>query len=140
MSYKRLKKPKVCLECGDEIIYGRSDKKFCCTSCKNKYNYFNSLRAERYRQKILAALNRNYQILDRIMTAGADSIDLEDAICMGFDPYIVTSHRKTRSREEYSCFDIKYIMTPTRIKGLSKYQYLSLNLQAEQNDSSNYEK
>ena len=67
----------------------------------------------------------NYDILDRLLRAGIKSVDLFELINLGFAVDTVTSHRKVRHHDEYACFDIKYIMTPTRISGITK---ISLNL------------
>ena len=118
-----------CLECGDKINYGRTDKKFCCRECKEKH--FNRLAkgSRSVRRRIVSQLDRNYEILESLIRSGVDSVDVTDAVSMGFQPGIVTSFRKVRSRTELSCFDIKYIMTPSRISGISKIQNVYVPLQ-----------
>ena len=81
-----------------------------------------------FRRRILAILEKNYNILEEILRAGADSIDLSDLLQMGFVPGVVTSYHKIRRHDEYSCFDIKYIMTDSRIYSISKIQNVSLTL------------
>ena len=78
----------------------------------------------------MSQLDKNYEILESLIRSGIDSVDVTDAVSMGFQPGIVTSFRRVRSKTELSCFDIKYIMTPSRISGISKIRNLSLNLQA----------
>ena len=119
----------TCLECGDKIRYGRADKKFCCRECKEKH--FNRLAkgSRSVRRRIVSQLDRNYEILESLIRSGVDSVDVTDAVSMGFQPGIVTSFRKVRSRPELSCFDIKYIMTPSRISGISKIQNVYVPLQ-----------
>lgn len=115
----------VCLECGHKIKYGRSDKKFCCDTCRSKYNNSQVRAARAYKRRVMRALEGNYDILDRLHGSGITSMDLFELVNLGFVLDMVTSHRKVRHHDEYACFDIKYIMTPTRISGITK---ISLNL------------
>mgnify|MGYP002518173252 FL=1 len=115
----------VCLECGHKIKYGRSDKKFCCDTCRSRYNNSQVRAGRAYKRRVMKAIAGNYDILDRLHRAGVKSIDLFELVNLGFVLDAVTSHRKVRHRDEYACFDIKYIMTPTRISGITK---ISLNL------------
>ena len=56
---KRERKLPVCLECGDKIRYGRSDKKFCCEDCKTRH-YNNLAKGSRaYRRRVISRLARN---------------------------------------------------------------------------------
>ena len=65
MEYKiAQRKMPVCLECGDRIRYGRTDKKFCCDECRLKYNYEQVKASKNYRRRVMAALARNYEILE----------------------------------------------------------------------------
>ena len=119
-----------CLHCGDQIKYGRKDKKFCCDECRNNH-YNEQTRAGRtFRRKVMSQMVGNYDILDTLFKAGVSSIDILDAVAMGFAPGIVTSYRRVGKHDEFCCFDIKYIMTRTRIYSISKLENVSLNLQA----------
>ena len=115
----------VCLECGHKIKYGRSDKKFCCETCRSRYNNSQVRAGRAYKRRVRKAIAGNYDILDRLHRAGIKSMDLFELVNLGFVLDAVTSHRKVRHHDEYACFDIKYIMTPTRISGITK---ISLNL------------
>lgn len=121
-----------CLECGDEIRYGRTDKKFCCEDCRNRH-YNNLTKVSRaFRRKVIAMLSRNYGVLNELLRSGATSLDLLDAVTMGFVPGIMTSCRKNGRHNEFCCFDIRYIMTRTKIYSISKIQNVSLPLQSLQ--------
>ena len=62
-----------CLECGDQIRYGRTDKKFCCDECKNRH-YNNLAKGSRtFRRKVLSMLSGNYDVLNEILRSGASS-------------------------------------------------------------------
>ena len=115
----------VCLECGDKIRYGRADKKFCCDNCRTKYNNEQIKSSRTYRRRILGALDRNYEILEDLLKSDVTSIELIDLEGLGFCPGLMTSYCKQCKHDEYSCFDIKYIMTPTRVYSIKK---ISLNL------------
>jgi predicted RNA-binding Zn-ribbon protein involved in translation (DUF1610 family) len=130
MDYKNyVRHMPVCLECGDRIRYGRTDKKFCCPECKTIYYNRQTKDGKAFRRKILRQLDRNYGILESLVRSGITSADMTDLIAMGFAPGFVTSCKRLRSRMEYTCFDIKYIMTPSRLSSISKIQNVSVPLQ-----------
>ena len=118
----------TCIHCGEKIKYGRTDKKFCCDTCRhNHYNEQNKS-GRAFRRKILSQLMTNYQILDNLFRSEVQSVDLIDAVTMGFVPGLVTSYRRVGKHDEYCCFDIKYIMTKMRIYSISKLENVSLPL------------
>ena len=71
---------------------------------------------------MIGTLSRNYEILDNLVRTDVDSADLMSLVSMGFVPYIMTSYRKCGKHDECSCFDIRYIMTRTRIYSISKIE------------------
>lgn len=119
-----------CLECGDQIRYGRTDKKFCSERCKAKHHNDQAKAGRAFRHKVTGMLNRNYEILEEVIMSGADSVDLIDLMSLGFVPDMVTSYRRSGKHDHYTCYDIKYIMTSTRLFSIMKIQNLSVNLQA----------
>ena len=129
---KRVKKMAACLECGDKIKYGRTDKKFCCEDCRIRHNNRMAKAGRAYRRKIMASLTRNYMILEQLLKNGVKSADVMDLIASGFAPDIVTGFHKNRFKsDEYCCFDIKYRMTDSRVHSISKIRNVSLNLQVD---------
>ena len=86
MDYKKWQRNiPVCLECGDKIRYGRTDKKFCCDECRNRH-YNSKLKEGRaYRRKVLAILQKNYDLLDELLKSGVDSADFADLVTLGLD-------------------------------------------------------
>ena len=126
---KREKRMPVCLECGDRIRYGRSDKKFCCEECKIRH-YNNLAKGSRaYRRRIMSRLSKNYQILEQLLKSGETTVELTDLMSAGFNPDAVTGFHKNRFKsDEYWCFDIKYRMTDSRIYSISKIRNVSLTL------------
>ena len=117
-----------CLHCGDKIRYGRTDKKFCCEECRNMHYNDKSKGSRLFRRRILSLLSVNYDILTEMWRSGTDSMDLADLQMAGFTPGVFTSFQRRGTHNEYSCFDMRYIMTATRIYSVSKIQNVSLNL------------
>lgn len=73
-----------------------------------------------FRRRIIAVLNRNYAILDEMLREGRLSAGITELAEIGFTPNMVTSVSKSRKHMEYSCFDIRYVMTETRIHSITK--------------------
>ena len=123
MDYKKYERHMpVCLECGDRIKYGRTDKKFCCDECRNKNFYERERQGRVFRRRILKTLSRNYEILEGLLRADVETAEMISILAMGFSPSIMTSCRKCGRHYECGCFDIRYIMTDTRIYSISKIQ------------------
>ncbi len=115
-----LLKQGVCLECGDLILYGRQDKKFCCESCKNKYNN-RKIRSSRIsRIRVLHALERNYDILRHLVRSGISSLDMTDLRHLGFDFDHVTSYHRNRRSTELWCYDIKIVLSGDKVKTIDQ--------------------
>ena len=108
-----------CLECGTEIDYGRQDKKFCCSKCKNDYNNRRVRTSRAAHRRIQSALEKNYELLSRLCRAQINSLMLAEAVMLGFNPEYATGHRKYRGRDEYSCFEIKYCLSANRIYNIT---------------------
>ena len=120
-----------CLHCGEQIRYGRTDKRYCCDECRNNHYNAQTKAGRAFRRRVLSQLSSNYEILDKLVRAGMESLDLIDAVTMGFTPGIVTSYRRSGKHDEFRCFDIKYYMTRTRLFAISKIQNVSLPLQPD---------
>lgn len=116
MSYKNHQdEQSACLECGSPF-HGRKDKHFCSLSCKNAYHNREQLLKRHRRAEILAALSRNYHILEALLREEKFSAKLEDLAGQGFDPAFVTGHRRGRfGHDDYACFDIWYYRSNARI-------------------------
>lgn len=129
---KRERSIPVCLECGDKIKYGRTDKKFCCDDCRNRHYNGKLKEARAYRRKVLSLLERNYELLDELLKKGIDSADFVNLVTLGFTPDAVTFYHRSRRHDEFACFDIKYKMSESRIYSISKIQNVYLPLQADE--------
>ena len=120
----------LCLECGEQIRYGRTDKKFCSDRCKNKHHNDMAKAGRIARHKVIKLIDRNYEILDELIRSGTDAAGLTDLVAAGFVPGMVTSYRRSGRHDVYTCYDIKYIMTSTRLFSIMKIQNLSVTLRA----------
>ena len=130
MEYAKERNMPRCLECGDEISYGRTDKKFCSEECKNSHHNHQNASARAVKRRVMAALEKNYGILDGLVSSGVDSVWIDEVLPLGFNPGFATSFVKGRRVCRYSCFDISYLMTDGKLSSISKIQNLSVNLQA----------
>ncbi len=121
---KYVKHRSLCLECGDVIRYGRTDKKFCCDECKVRHHNNLAKAGRVYRNRVLRAMDKNYCILDDLLKEGEDSADLIELMSRGFAPGVVTSYSKSGKHDVFTCYDIRYIMTRTRVYSIMKIQNL----------------
>lgn len=115
---------KLCLECGDAIEYGRHDKKFCCDACKNRYNNrrVHDFRAEKYR--VHSALERNHEVLDKLIKMGLTSMDLPSLERMGYNPMYMTSTSRSRSYDECWCYDIRFRISGRKVYAIERMKGL----------------
>lgn len=111
--------PVYCLNCGDVLSYGRPDRKFCSRTCKNRWhNQKKYPDKDRVRRRVMGILIRNHDILDKLLRLGVHTLDLVTLASLGYNLNYVTAYRKSGIHNEYSCFDIHYEQTPSRIKKL----------------------
>lgn len=113
-----------CIQCGRPIDGGgRPDRKFCSAGCKNRYhNYRRSRRKDLAQRSILGALEKNYEVLDKLLLMDVKSLDRVTLAFMGFDPAFSTSFCRLGRHNVYTCFDICYELTPSRIKRIRLLQ------------------
>lgn len=109
-----------CLECGDVLKYGRSDRKFCSVKCRTAYNNRKARAGRRVRLKVRNAIERNYSILEKLLKAKVQSIALPEIRILGFRTEYATSYRKANGHHEFWCFDIKYYLTENRLFSISR--------------------
>jgi len=104
-----------CLECGHEIHYGREDKKFCSSKCRNDYHNKKAHDHRAVQARVSAILNKNYSILRNIIISGQSAADIGQLIQWGFNPEFMTANRKALNRNQCWCYDVRYQMTATKI-------------------------
>ena len=110
-----MEKSQLCLECG-KPLYGRTDKKFCSSACKNGWHYQHSADLRNLKSWTNTALTRNYRILRSLPENEESRFSLAELQLRGFSPQLVTSHLGTSGNvSHYACFDIHYCQTDTEI-------------------------
>ena len=116
--FEKEEKPCRCLQCGTVIDYGgRHDRKFCSAGCKNRYhNYRRYRRSDLSQRGVLGKLSRNHEILEKLVRMDVKTLDRITLMFMGFDPAFSTSCCRIGRHTIYTCFDIRYELTPSRIK------------------------
>jgi predicted nucleic acid-binding Zn ribbon protein len=118
--YELERKKTHCLECGDPIPYGRSDRKYCSESCKNRYHNRETRRWRGRYTQVINVLTRNHGILERLIHIGVESIPKSELAQMGYNFDFVTSCRRVGRRVECRCFDIRFFDTDSRIMKLER--------------------
>ena len=105
-----------CVCCGKPLLsYGRSDRKYCGSACKNRYNNQHRPSPGQERLRIIRILDSNRELLHKLLKLGITSIDRVSMAHLGFNPEYATSCHRMGTRMIYSCFDMSYEQTPTRI-------------------------
>lgn len=110
-----------CLQCGSPIIpmTGRQDRKFCCQDCKNRWhNIHRTTARRRYHDRVSRILENNNTILRHLLTMGITSIDRRTLRELSFNFEFATSYCKLGRRQHYTCFEIHYDLTPSRLINL----------------------
>lgn len=110
---------RVCLEC-QEVLHGRSDKKFCGDYCRNSHN--NKLNSETNKtiRKINKRLKKNYTILKNNYINKQKVHTKTELINLGFDFNYITGIEINNRKKCYLLYDIGYIT-------LTKHKYLILD-------------
>lgn len=109
--------PVRCRTCGEIIPFGRVDKKYCSVECKNRWhNRRNAPDPRPVIRRVIRILERNHSILDKLLRLGIGSLDRLTLLGLGFNPDYSTSYKKTGIHHQYTCYDIRYELTPGRIK------------------------
>lgn len=104
-----------CLECGEEIDYGRLNKKFCCSRCKNNFNNRRVQHSRAVKARVQNALEKNYTILDRLIKKGITSLSLAELKDYGFNMDYFTSYSKIHRHDAFSCFDIRFVVMSSSV-------------------------
>jgi len=101
---------KRCLECND-LLHGRSDKKFCSDACRNTYNNkLKSTEGSSYVRKVNGILQRNRNIMAALNPEGKVRIHKSKLLKKGFDFGFVTNLYTTKvGTVYYFCYDQGYL-------------------------------
>ena len=124
MKYKEEDHGPHCLECGEPLPYGRSDRKYCSDRCRNRYHNREHRKWQRRYARVIDILMQNHGILSRMLDMGVESVPKSELAQLGSNFDFVTSCRKTGHRLECRCFDICYFDTESRIIRLRRTRFL----------------
>ncbi len=107
-----------CLYC-DSPIYGRTDKKYCNASCKDKYNNIIKHRRNKMHMAVKKTLEKNYSILVKLLNADIKSARLDELDALGFNTLYCTYTIGLKNNRIFHCYDIQYQMSKNRIFNIS---------------------
>lgn len=110
-----------CLQCGAPMIpmTGRQDRKFCCQDCKNRWhNTHRNAARSKYHQRVSRILENNNAILRHLLSLGVTSLDRPTLRDLSFNFEYATSYCKLGRRHHYTCYEIHYDLTPSRLINL----------------------
>ena len=111
---------RICLECGEEMPYGRTDKIYCSVKCKNRHYYAAHLSGRYICTRVASILDRNYALLEALLSDKSCSVDLASLTVKGFNPDYMTYHRSCKYYSECGCYDIRYRQNKSRIYSIEK--------------------
>jgi hypothetical protein len=101
---------KRCLECND-VLHGRTDKKFCSDACRNTYNNKKkSIAGSSYVRRVNGILCRNRNIMAELNPDGKNRVHRAKLSKKGFDFGFVTNLYTTKAGTVYYfCYDQGYL-------------------------------
>ena len=103
-----------CLGCGMRIT-GRTDKLFCSDRCRSLYNYRKGRSRSLMKVRVMGLLEKNYEILDTLISQGVRDMEVSTLEMMGFKPECVTSFTIRGRLKDVWCYDIRYNMSGGRL-------------------------
>ncbi|MFX0558440.1 hypothetical protein ACOCEA_16680 [Maribacter sp. CXY002] len=110
---------RLCPMC-DEIVKGRSDKKFCSSKCRSIHQYENRQETETFYLKVEKKLRINRKLLKKYNRSGFTTIRKEELLAQGFDPNFFTHYWKNQKGDVY-LFVYEYGFLRTLNNGKEKY-------------------
>tara|TARA_R110002020_G_scaffold448014_1_gene660645 strand:+ start:340 stop:705 length:366 start_codon:yes stop_codon:yes gene_type:complete len=91
---------KKCPVC-NQLIKGRSDKRFCSGSCKNSYHYEKRQDTEAFYLEVDKQLKTNRKILKAYNKKGFSTVKKEELLKEGFNPKYFTHYWKNKKDDVY---------------------------------------
>lgn len=114
------KKKRFCLECGEQILDGRTDKLYCSSVCRHRHYYKMEQKDIETRFSTIDVLDRNHKILSELIRKKVESIELSALMFRGFSPEFMTCCRRKARYSECGCYDIVYNQNASRIFSITK--------------------
>jgi hypothetical protein len=118
-------KKRKCEQCKKEFL-GRSDKRFCSLTCKNKFNYDVKKKTKDYAKGIDKILHRNRVILQTLMGEKRkkmmiDRLELEET---GFNfTYMTRTYLNSLGKRYYYVYDFAWMEFSTQEILIVQYGY-----------------
>ena len=107
---------RVCLEC-KEVIYGRSDKKFCDSACRNLYHNRLLKAQDNGLQHIQSTLKNNRRILAYLYQQQTDCTLNKDTLeAMGYNFAFHTHEQKQGKKVYVFCLDYGFVLQESAVK------------------------
>ena len=105
---------KECPNCGEEILIGRTDKRFCGDACRTDFNNRVKLNKRwqfpEFVRNISKILINNYQIMSKLNFNGKTIVSEQQLKDLGFNFNYHTSCQTTKKGDVYHfCFDQGYL-------------------------------
>lgn len=91
---------------------GRSDKRFCCDSCRSNWHNSKAHENDRPVRQINGILRRNRNILQHYYETGRRHIGKHELNGTAFNPEFYTSRTGWLVARRYCCYDIYYRALP----------------------------
>lgn len=100
---------KYCTYC-DNVIRGRSDKKYCNDFCRSAYHYERNRNASTVVHAINLQLRRNRKILHSFLPASneASEVERDSMVVYGFNFTYFTHTKVINTTTYYFCYDLGY--------------------------------
>lgn len=98
----------TCLACGKALYAGRNDKKFCNKDCKNTYHNNLRMNYASIRRATSQQIKNNYKILTDFLKKDIESLKIDKAMELGFQPKTMTRSELRPNGWVYYCYDIAY--------------------------------
>lgn len=89
----------TCIECGGKL-FGRSDKKFCDSNCRNAYHNEKSRPIINQVRQINRSLVNNRSIIENLANEGVQKVSLKVLRTLGFEVNLFTARKIDESAEE----------------------------------------
>jgi hypothetical protein len=105
-----MKEEKRCLEC-NEVMHGRSDKKFCDDQCRNNFNNRQNSDSVAQVRNINNALRKNRRILEALLPPeGRGNVSKTKMLNQGFNFTYHTHVYTSKKGLKYTlCYDYGYL-------------------------------
>ncbi len=99
-----------CLTCQNKL-YGRSDKKFCNSHCRNEFNNKRYTASNHYIRTVNRVLKRNRDIIRQLTTTNQKSqVTYNELSLHGFSfSHFTTSYTTKANKTYFFCYDYGYL-------------------------------